>query len=78
MFVGYRNLNKVIAPRVIPMAKRVIIVPRRTHPWTIRPRQWHITKGDHTIEKEFRKRISPDMTERMVDATKFNASHQTS
>ena len=54
--VGYRNLNKVIAPRVIPMAKEFIIVPRMSHPQIVRPRQLHVTRGGHTIEKEFRRR----------------------
>ena len=30
--MGYKNLNKVIAPRVIPMAEGAIIVLRRSHP----------------------------------------------
>ena len=50
------KLNKVIAPHVIPMAKGTIIVPRRSHPRTVRPRQWHVTKGCHTVEKELRRR----------------------
>ena len=54
--VGYRNLNKVIAPRVIPMSQGAIIVPRRSHPQIVRPRQWHVTRGDHTVEKELRRR----------------------
>ena len=37
--VGCRNLNKVFVPRVIPMAEGVIIVPRRSHARTERPRQ---------------------------------------
>ena len=36
--VGYKNLNKVFAPCVIPMAKGAIIVPRRSHTRTVRPR----------------------------------------
>ena len=51
--MGYKNLNKVFAPRVIPMAKGAIIIPRRSHAQTVRPRQWHITRGGHTIENEF-------------------------
>ena len=35
--VGYMNLNKVIAPRVITMAEGAIIVLRRSHPQTVRP-----------------------------------------
>jgi len=55
-YVGYRNLNKVIVPRVIPMAEGAIIAPRRSHPQTVRSRQWHVTRGGHTVEKEFRRR----------------------
>ena len=54
--MGYRNLNKVIAPRVIPMAEGAIIVPKRSRLQTVRPRQWHITRGGHTVEKEFQRR----------------------
>ena len=43
-FSRYKNLNKVFAPRVIPMAEKTIIAPRRSHAQTIRPRQWHITE----------------------------------
>ena len=52
--MGYKNSNKVLAPRVIPMTEEAIIALRRSHIWTIRPRQWHVTKGGHTVEKEFR------------------------
>ena len=52
--MGYRNLNKVIMPRIIPMAEGAIIVPRRLHPRTVRPRQWHVTRGGHTVEKKLR------------------------
>ena len=34
--VGYRNLNKVIASRVIPMSQGAIIVPRRSHPQIVK------------------------------------------
>ena len=54
--MGYRNLNKVIAPRVILMAEGGIIMLSRSHPWTARPRQWHVTRGDHTLEKLLRRR----------------------
>ena len=47
---------KEIAPRVIPMVEGAIIVPRRSHPKTIRPRQWHVIRRSHTIEKEFQRR----------------------
>ena len=50
--VGYMNLNKVITPRVIPKAEVVNAVPRRSHPQTVRPRQWHVAKGGPTVEKE--------------------------
>jgi len=36
--VGYRNLNKVITPRVIPMVEGAIIMPRKSHPRTVRLR----------------------------------------
>ena len=35
--VGYRNLNQVIAPNVVPMTEGAINVPRRSHPQTVRP-----------------------------------------
>ena len=41
--------NKVIVPRAIPIAKGAIIVPRRPPPWTVRPRQWHVIRGGHTV-----------------------------
>ena len=46
----HRNLNKVIAPCVIPIAEGAIIVSRRSHPWIVRPRQWHVTRGGHTVK----------------------------
>ena len=52
--MGYKNLNKAFAPRVIPMAEEAIIVLRRSNAWIIRPRQWHVTRGNHTVEKEIR------------------------
>ena len=54
--MGYRNLNKVFASCVIPMAEGAIIVSRRSHARTIRPHQWHVTRGGHTVEKEFWRR----------------------
>ena len=54
--VGYRNLNKVNVPHIIPMAKGSIIVLRRLHPQIVRPRQLHVTIEGHTIEKKFRRR----------------------
>ena len=53
--VGYKNLNKVSAPRVIPMVEKAIIVPRRSHAQTIRSRQWHVIREGHTVEKEFQR-----------------------
>ena len=52
--MGYNNLNKIIALLVISIAKGAIIVPRRSHPRIVRTCQWHITRRDHTVEKEFR------------------------
>ena len=52
-YLGYKNLNKVHVPHVVSMAEEPIIVSRRPHTRTIRPRQWHVTKGGHTVEKEF-------------------------
>ena len=37
-----------------------------------------IQQRGHTVEKEFWEGVSPDMTEGMVAATTFNASHQNS
>ena len=51
--VGYKNLNKVFAPCVIPIAEEAIIALRGSHAWIIRPRQYHVTKGGHIVEKEF-------------------------
>ena len=50
--MGYKNSNKVFVPRVLPIVEEAIIVLRKSHAWTVRPRQWHVTRGDHTIEKE--------------------------
>jgi len=54
--MGHKNLNKVLVPRVVSMAKESFIVPRMPHARTVRPRQWHIIKGGHTVEKELRGR----------------------
>ena len=51
--VGYKNLNKVFASRVIPMTEGAIIAPKRSHPQTVRSRQWHVTIGGYIVEKEF-------------------------
>ena len=53
-FVGHKNLNKVLVSRVISMAEESIIVLRRSHARTVRPRQWHVTRGGHTVKKELR------------------------
>ena len=54
--VGYKILNKVIVSRVIPMAEGAIIAPKRSHPQTVRPHQWHITIGGYIVENEFLRR----------------------
>ena len=77
-YCGVREFKKVFVPRVIPMAMEVTIVMRRSHARTIRPRQWPITRGGHTVEKELRKGVSPNMIEGVMAATTFNTSHQTS
>ena len=51
------------------MAEEAIIVLRKSHAWTIRPRQWHVTRWGHIVKKEFREGVSLDMTEGMVVAT---------
>ena len=51
--MGYKISNKVIMSRVIPMAEGVIIAPKRSHPQTVRSRQWHVTIGGYIVEKEF-------------------------
>ena len=50
--MGQKNLNKIPVPHVVSMAEELVIVPRRPHARTVRPRQWHVTRGGHTIEKE--------------------------
>ena len=47
--VGHESLNKVPVSRVISMAEELLIVPRRSHAWMVRPRQWHVTRGGHTV-----------------------------
>ena len=54
--VEYKNLSKVIVRRVISMAEGNITMPRRLHPQTVRPRHWHVIRGGHTVEKEFRRK----------------------
>ena len=53
--MGHKNLNKVPMSRVVSMAKEFIIVLRRPHAWTVRPRQWHIAKGGPIVEKKFQR-----------------------
>ena len=50
---GVQEFKKVFTPRVIPMAEEATITPRRLHTQTIRPHQWHVTRGGHIVEKEF-------------------------
>ena len=59
------------------MVEESIAKPRRPHTQTVRPHQWHITRGDPTTEKKFWKGVSPNMTKGVVAAPAFNASHQT-
>ena len=75
--MGYKNLNKASAPRVISMAEESITKPRRPHARTVRPHQWHIARGSPTVEKKFRRGVSPNMIEGVVATLAFNASHQT-
>ena len=51
--MGYKNLKNVFIPHVIPMVEEATITPRRLHAQTIRPHQWHVTRGGHIVEKEF-------------------------
>ena len=53
--MGHKNLNKVPVPRVVSMAEESIIVPRRPHVRTLRPRQWHIARGGPTDEKKIQR-----------------------
>ena len=66
--VGYKNFNKALAPSVISMAEESIAKPRRLHARTVRPHQWHITRGGPTVEKKFRRGVSTNMTEGVVAA----------
>ena len=76
--MGYKNLNKAPAPCVISMAEECIARPRRPHAQIVRPHKWHIAKGGPTVEKKRQRGVSPDMTEGVVAALTFNASHQIS
>ena len=53
ILVGHKNLNKVLVSLVILMAEEFIISLRRSHARTVGLHQWHITRGGHTVEKEF-------------------------
>ena len=50
------------------MAEESIAKLRRPHARTIRPHQWHITRGGPTIKKKLRRGASPNMTEGLVAA----------
>jgi len=69
--VWYKNLNKTHVPRVILMVEESIAKPRRPHTQTVRPHQWHITRGNPTTEKKFWKGVSPNMTEGVVAAPRI-------
>ena len=51
--MGHKNLNKVLVPRVISIAEESIIMLRRSHARTLRPCQWHVTRGGHIVEKKY-------------------------
>ena len=51
-YCGVYKFDEVVLPRVIPKAEEANVVLRRSHPWTVRPRQWHVARGGPTIEKE--------------------------
>ena len=51
--VGRNNLNKVPVSRVVSIVEKSIIMSRRPHAWTVRPCQWHITRGGPAVEKNF-------------------------
>ena len=76
--MGCKYLNKAPVPRVISMAEESTTKPKRPHTWIVRPHQLHIARRGPTAEKEFRRWVSPDMTERVVAAPTFNASYQIS
>ena len=52
--VRHKNLNKEPVPHVVSIADESIIVSSKPHARTVRPYQWHVTRGGHTVEKEFR------------------------
>ena len=53
--VGHKNSDKVPMPRVISMVEEPIIMPRRPHSQTVRPRQWHIARRGLAIEKKLQR-----------------------
>ena len=53
--MGHKNSDKVPIQRVVSMADEPIIMPRKPHAQTVRPCQWHITRGGPAVEKEFRR-----------------------
>ena len=76
--MGYKNLNKAPASRVISMAEESIAKPKRPHARTSRPCQLHTARGCPTTEKRVWRRASPEIIEGVVATPTFNASHQTS
>ena len=47
--MGYRNLNKVIVPCVIPMVEKAITVPRSPCTWMVKPEGGHI--GEEEVQR---------------------------
>ena len=70
--MGYKNLNKVFVPRVIPMAEEVT---RSKNKATSMARY---QGRSYCRERVSGRRVSPDITEGMVATTTFNAFHQNS
>ena len=54
--VGRKNSDKVHVPRVVSMAEKPIIMPRRSHARTVRPRQWHVVRGGPAVEKKLKEK----------------------
>ena len=53
--MGHKNLGKVPMSRVVSMTEEPIIVPRRPHAWTVRPRQRHIARRGPAVEKKLQR-----------------------
>ena len=53
--MGHKNSGKVHVPRVISMAEEPMIMPRRPHTRTVRPRKWHIARRGPAVEKKFQR-----------------------